>query len=278
MGAGYFLKTAQDSINRVSWNRHEMKYLISESQAARIRRFIEPYVLLDRHSEFKPNNAYPIVSLYLDSDNMQLCRESIEGKKNRFKLRVRNYVDNPDYPLFFEIKRRVGTIIIKSRARIMKASMMPLLNGTLAPPTDTDIEDENLKQFLLYADTINAGPAIKVRYLRQAFESIADDRVRITFDRDLSCMVTSVPEVQLNGPGWQKLPISGVILEIKFTGSYPAWLDSLTKCFSLRKQSLSKYVNCVNQACILGFRNPRRKIIEYGSDLASPRWASVGGR
>ena len=72
--------------DRSLWSRHEMKYLISEATAAGITQYIKAYTCLDRHSEFKPNNAYMISSVYLDSPDMKLCRESLEGTKNRFKL------------------------------------------------------------------------------------------------------------------------------------------------------------------------------------------------
>jgi hypothetical protein len=98
--------------------RFEMKYVISESKAAAMQRFIEPYLELDYYSKLQPHGCYPIVSLYLDSDNMQLCIESLRGKLKRFKLRIRSYSDEPNYPRFFEIKRRANVVIIKSRARV----------------------------------------------------------------------------------------------------------------------------------------------------------------
>ena len=72
---------------------------------------------------------YPIVSLYIDSPELQLCRESLTGQKNRFKLRVRSYTDEPEYPQFFEIKRRINQVIMKSRARVTDADVPNLLGG-----------------------------------------------------------------------------------------------------------------------------------------------------
>ena len=97
--------------DRSIWSRHEMKYLISESTASGITQYVKAYTCLDRHSEFKPNNAYMINSVYLDSGNMSLCRESLDGNRNRFKLRIRSYTDDVDYPRFFEIKRRQSATI-----------------------------------------------------------------------------------------------------------------------------------------------------------------------
>ena len=99
--------------------RYEMKYHITETQAAAITEFKKPFVALDRYCKLQPSRDYPIVSMYLDSGDLRLCRESLTGHKNRFKLRIRSYTDEPEYPRFFEIKRRMNTIIIKSRARVM---------------------------------------------------------------------------------------------------------------------------------------------------------------
>lgn len=235
-----------------------MKYLISESTAAGITQYIKAYTCLDRHSEFKPNNAYMISSVYLDSEDMRLCRESLEGNKNRFKLRIRGYTDDMDYPRFFEIKRRVNTIIIKSRARVMYHSVNPLLSGSLVSLPDHDTESENLRQFMLYMNSIHALPVVGIRYMRQAYEGIVDDRVRITLDRELSYNVTRDALVKSTGPDWHYIPMSNkVVLEIKFTGTYPAWIDRLVKYFGIRTQSVSKYASSIRHACLLRFCAPK---------------------
>lgn len=248
----------ESSSNRSLWSRHEMKYLISESTAAGITQYIKAYTCLDRHSEFKPDNAYMIQSVYLDSLDLKSCRESLDGVKNRFKLRIRSYTNDVDYPRFFEIKRRVNSIIIKSRARVMYPSVAPLLAGSSVTLPDHDIESENLKQFLLYKNSISALPVVGVRYLRQAYESIIDDRVRITLDRELSYNVTRNVLIRSDGPGWHYIPLNNkVILEIKFTGTYPAWIDRLVKYFGIKTQSVSKYANSIKHSCLLRFCAPK---------------------
>jgi SPX domain protein involved in polyphosphate accumulation len=214
--------------------RHELKYHITETQAAAIAEFIKPFVQLDRYCKLQPSRDYPIVSLYLDSAGLQLCRESLTGHKNRFKLRIRSYTDEPEYPRFFEIKRRMNTIIIKSRARVMEPDVETLLAGLPLPP-----------QNYTYVSNIRAEPAVLVRYMRQAYEGDDQNRVRVTFDRDLAYNITKLAQVRLGGRGWQRNPftMAGVILEIKFTDRYPAWLGRLVKMFGLRARSISKYAS-----------------------------------
>lgn len=234
-----------------------MKYVISESKAEAIAQFIKPYMHLDHYSQVQPSGSYPIVSLYLDSSNLKLCRESLTGQKNRFKLRIRSYTDEVDYPRFFEIKRRANTVIIKSRTKVMHSDVAPLISGVLSPPNGNGLHNNSaLRQFQLYQKSINGKPVVRTRYLRQAFEGIVDDRVRVTFDRKLSYNVTLKPDVGLNGQGWHYLLPNKVILEIKFTGHYPAWLSHVVRNFNLRKQSMSKYATSVKQSSLMGFCAP----------------------
>jgi hypothetical protein len=239
--------------DRSLWCRYEMKYVISEAKAAAIAQFVGPFLQVDRYCRAQPRGEYPIVSLYLDSDNLQLCRESLRGLLNRFKLRVRSYSDDADSPRFFEIKRRANTVIIKSRASVSDNDVATLLAGHYVPPLQNrGTEVDALKQFQLYMKNINAGPKVLIRYMRQAYEGDGENRVRVTFDRKLAYKVTSDPVVTINGWGWQH-NMEGVVLEIKFTGRYPAWLGRMTQYFNLQQQSMSKYVTSMEKAFRLGF-------------------------
>jgi len=252
-------KIPQKYVDRTLGCRHEIKYIISESKAQALARFVHPYLQPDRYSKLQPSGSYPIVSLYLDSDNLQLARETMTGKANRYKLRIRGYTDEPEYPLFLEIKRRVNTVIIKSRSRIMHDNIENLLSGMSLPPQNYTIDEEALKQFQFYMKNINARPMILIRYMRQAFESSLENRVRVTFDRELCYKVTQTPEVKFGGTGWQhhSYTMGNVILEIKFTARYPGWLNQMVKAFDLRQESVSKYATSIKQSYLLRFCAPQ---------------------
>lgn len=246
--------------------RYELKYLITEAQAAAVDRYIRPFLEYDRYSKLQRGGMYPIVSLYLDSDDMQLCKETLTGLKNRFKLRIRSYTDEPEYPRFFEIKRRINRVILKSRARVTDQDVPILLAGRLLPPQGFSTDEKALNQFQLYAASICAGPKVLIRYTRQAFENTDENRVRVTFDRELCYKITDKPEVRLGGGGWQPNALTNghVILEIKFTGTYPAWLTRMAAHFNLRARSVSKFATSIEQACSLGFCAPVIRNALYG--------------
>ena len=239
--------------------RHELKYHINESQAKAIAEFIKPYLEVDRYCKLQRSGDYPIVSLYLDSENLQLCQESLRGHKSRFKLRIRSYTDEPDYPRFFEIKRRINTIINKSRARVMNRDVPTLLAGLSLPPQNYTADIDTINQFQFYMKGIGARPIVLIRYMRQAFEGNLENRVRVTFDRELAYCVTNQPEVRLGGRGWQRNPFTlcGVILEIKFTNNYPAWLSQMVKYFNLQARSISKFGSSITDSRLLEFYAPQ---------------------
>jgi hypothetical protein len=99
-------------------------------------------------------------------------------------------------------------------------------------------DESALRQFQLYVNSIGAKPVILIRYMRQAYEDGSENRVRITFDRQLVYKVTFDPNVTLNGQSWQHRFLGGVILEIKFTDHFPAWLNQMVEYFDLQQQSI----------------------------------------
>jgi hypothetical protein len=146
---------------RIPMCRYELKYRISESKAAAIAQFIRPYVRLDHYCKLQPKGSYPVASLYLDSKGLQLCRESMEGRKNRFKLRIRSYTDQSNYPCFFEIKRRANAIIIKDRARVMPHNVETLLSGLSLPAQNINGDGETLYNWSGNYNGVNSGYTVE---------------------------------------------------------------------------------------------------------------------
>ena len=147
---------------------------------------------------------------------------------------------------------------MKSRAPARHQDVPMLLKGLMLPEQDFRTNREALNQFQLYASYLTAKPAVLIRYLRKAYESESENRVRITFDRELYYKVTKEPRVTLNGTGWQTnhLMVKGVILEIKFTATYPIWLSRLVTTFNLNSRSISKFATSMQQSSMLGYCGP----------------------
>src|SRR5213595_413435 len=115
--------------DRMQQQRFELKYLVSERTALLVRDFVRSYLEMDEFSVGRPNYSYPVHSLYLDSDDLTLYWRTINGDKNRFKLRLRYYSTHEDSPVFFEIKRRMNNCILKQRGGVRQDAVSRLLSG-----------------------------------------------------------------------------------------------------------------------------------------------------
>src|SRR6266478_882465 len=87
--------------DRMQQQRFELKYLIPEETALLVRDFVRSYLQMDEYSVGRPNYSYPVHSLYLDSQQLKLYWDTINGNKNPFKPRLPYYSTSPHTPVFF---------------------------------------------------------------------------------------------------------------------------------------------------------------------------------
>jgi VTC domain len=242
------------SRDRMQKQRFELKYLITEESALMVRDFVRSYLDFDEYSVGKPNYSYPVHSLYLDSDRLQLYWETINGNKNRYKLRLRYYSTHPDAPVFFEIKRRVNNCIMKQRGGVKQEFVPLLLKGHL-PQQDHLVSKAPshlvaLQNFCNLAHQIQARPKVHIYYMREAYVS-DDDQSRVTIDRKVYgdanldySIKTEMHDPCLNFKNY-------VILELKFTNRFPDWFRELVRIFGVMQCGAAKYCESIQG---LGFR------------------------
>ena len=231
--------------DRMQRQRFEQKYILDENRARAIREELLAHLELDENGVGKPDCSYPVHSLYLDSGLLETFWATINGDKNRYKLRLRFYDDQPDSPVFFEIKRRVNNCILKQRAGVRKAAVPWLLAGQLPDPRDllgdhrkSLLAIQNFQQLL---ERIHARPMAHVAYLREAYADSVSNSVRVTLDRavrtETRASVTFGTQMgHPAGPFGDR-----VILELKFTDRFPEWCRHLVQRFGLMQCSAAKY-------------------------------------
>jgi len=232
--------------DRLQLQRFELKFVIPEATALGIRDFVSSYLEVDEYGVGRPGYAYSIHSLYVDSDNLKLYWDTLNGNKNRHKLRVRFYDDQPDSPAFFEIKRRVNDAILKQRSPVRKEYVPLLLAGQLPEPRFL-FHPENVKhwsaveRFCQLMVEIRGRPKAHVAYLREAWISTHDNSVRVTMDRSIaiSPKADAVLTTEQLNPVRPFEP--NVVLELKFTGRYPTWFRELSRVFGLHQCGAAKY-------------------------------------
>lgn len=224
--------------------RYELKYLIPASLKHPIRDFVSSYLELDAFAKTSSDYVYTIHSVYLDSPSLRTHHATQLGERNRFKLRLRYYDDKPESPVFLEVKRRGGEVIIKSRCMVARHALSSVLSGDTSSLREQDLE--GYTNFTQLVRDLQATPRAYVAYQREAWVSHHDNSVRVTMDSD----VRVEPKFDLTPQTATKHPVSPfgeqIVLELKYTARYPEWFRSLVHTFHLMQSGGPKYSAGVN--------------------------------
>lgn len=237
--------------------RHEYKYLVDEPTARRIREHVAGFCALDAFAG--PRGRYLCDTLYLDTLQLHLYRATIEDEPVRHKLRIRAYPEAPDAPVFLEVKRRDGDVIVKHRAPVPADRWAAwLARGQLLDELAPRARDA-AAAFVTRYEASFAGPLVPtvlVRYEREPYTSTVDDYVRVTFDRALRFQPHA--ELSLAGADERWTPIddpiamrvaparSLAILELKFGTHAPTWMRQLIAKLELPRAAFCKYARAVD--------------------------------
>jgi hypothetical protein len=255
--------------------RYELKYRLPPALVAPVREAIARYCGPD---EAAAGESYVISSLYLDTRNFRLYRETMEQAPRRFKLRIRRYETGP---FFLETKRRLKDVIIKSRAAVPAEAWPALM---LDPAVEAGLKlsprvRNDVARFVNTVLRIDARPATVVRYRREAWVSQVDDYARVTFDHRIEGRAPEGWTVPVaDGHGWLPvdkpdrfgLPMSGVVLELKATTAVPFWMIDLARRFGLKREGFSKYGSALET--VVGLRGAS----EGWRDIEVGRWSRGG--
>jgi hypothetical protein len=223
--------------------RYELKYLVPGSLVEPIRSFISAYLELDGFAAGAPDLAYAIHSIYLDSARLDTFRSTINGDRNRFKLRVRFYDDDATTPVFLEMKRRFDDVIHKKRCLVPRDAVRRVIEGDASLVREKDMEGH--ASFCHLMHQIQAAPRAHVAYRREAWVSRYDNSVRVTMDREVRVepQFDLVPRTVMRRP---VMPFgSQVVLELKYTARFPQWFRELVRTFHLMQCGAPKYTGGV---------------------------------
>lgn len=229
--------------------RFENKYLVDNATALAVREFVRAYLELDEFSEAMADLSYPVHSLYLDSPDLKLYHSTLNGDKNRYKLRIRYYDDNTGSPTFFEIKSRCNNTISKQRGMVRRDAVATLLAGHL--PEEGHLlshrpgDLQAVRRFCRMVNDLGAYAVAHVAYLREAWVSPHDNSVRVTLDREVLCDLD--PTTNLFVGMTRPCCVFGklVVLELKFTNRFPDWFGDLVRIFNLVQCGAAKYAEGV---------------------------------
>lgn len=256
MGMGPSRKGAKDQIIE----RFEQKFVIHPRLVPPLREWMQPFVVPD------PNGKgdipeYVTTTLQLDTPHLDLALAKERKCFSRFKLRIRTYGTHPKEhePVFIEIKRKVGAVIIKSRSRMKRSQWRPtcILNPATGPFLKSPKDNNNYLEFCRIANAIGARPKMNIRYIRESYFGSNDDYARITFDRRVSYRPERnwhlADESVAEWKYWRAIDTqvglrtnyAGYIFELKAMRDTPTWMLELVRKFNLRNQGFCKYAVAV---------------------------------
>ena len=237
-----------------SFNRFELKYLVTLRQAEGFRQDLRAYLTPDENGN--GCGAYELASLYFDSPDYRCYWEKLDGIKLRRKLRIRRYeTDAPltgETPVFVEIKQRVDRVTQKRRALLPYREALRLCYEREIPPhapEDGAVVEEIAALLWQY----NLRPASLIHYRREAWMGgDYDIGLRVTFDTEMRYGVSVAgpaafqlesftAEHELFAPTW-------VIVEIKVNERIPYWLTEMVAFHNLTLVRLSKYCRSIELA------------------------------
>jgi hypothetical protein len=222
-------------------NRYEIKYMVESARIPELRRAIGGFFDFDPNGDAK--GTYVNYSIYFDSPYYRFYGEKREGELIRIKPRIRLYRPTPSAPpsaIYLELKARYDRIVEKRRVEIDADLARRLLSPGPLRLTPRELEKSVLAEFNYLSDRFALSPVVTVVYFRTAFNGRFQQDLRMTFDEELRCSMST----KLDIPPENLLvvvPPTHFILELKYNDRVSELLLHKLRCLGLEQQTLSKF-------------------------------------
>ncbi len=214
-----------------TFKRIEKKYLLSEAQ------YMALFQRTGTHLKPDAFGRSTVLSLYLDTPDHRIIRNSIEAADYKEKLRLRSYgTVKADGTVFLELKKKFGGVVYKRRAAMtLKEAERYLRMGI--KPFESQIMSEIDWAMRLYG---RPAGAMMIACEREAWFDEAHPDLRLTFDRNIRYRETEL-RLDSGSAGIGLLPEDTVLLEIKTAGAMPLWLADALDAEKILPGRFSKY-------------------------------------
>ena len=217
--------------------RHELKYILTAEQEAYFRKRLEGHMQVDQFG------LTSIASLYYDTPDSRLIRNSVEKPPFKEKIRLRSYgLATESSPVFLELKRKAYGIVYKRRVK----TTIPLVNKFFEGEGDICAGGQINREITTFRDFYGTlVPACLIIYDRTAYFQPGGD-LRLTIDGDPRYRTDKL-DLTYSMEGNSLLPPGGSILEIKVQDAMPLWLTEILSAGGIYKGSFSKYGEAYRQ-------------------------------
>ncbi|MCC7430581.1 polyphosphate polymerase domain-containing protein [bacterium] len=232
--------------------RYELKYFITEDVASEIQREMQGYLEFDPNMEFATSkDGCTISSAYFDNSSLYCYHEKLAGTKVRKKLRIRGYCNEESKKyVFFEIKRKVNNYVIKERGKVQLCELELALHPKDRNYSTNGITPRDIlviDKFRYFIETMRLEPIVLVAYERQAYQSIANDRLRITFDRNIRTKQISTVDVHDISGMKSCIDPKLIVFEVKFNDKIEPWVKKILLKYNLFSEAISKYCYSIDE-------------------------------
>lgn len=218
--------------NIMTFKRREIKYLLDDDEYNSLKERLQARLVEDEHG------MSTICNIYYDTSDFRIIRKSLEKPVYKEKLRLRSYgTAGAEDKVFVELKKKYNGIVYKRRETLTLAQSDEYLAGHTKAPYDTQIFRE-IDWFRDYYG--NLKPAMYISYEREAYYSLENPDLRITFDRNI--MYRSYNLSLAAGVEGEKILEPGQhLMELKAGGAIPVWLTKALDELGIYPASFSKY-------------------------------------
>ena len=225
------------SQTKLTFKRYEKKYLLSADKYDILRSRLDSRIRPDEY--FKST----VCSVYYDTADYLLIRNSIDSPIYKEKLRLRSYnVPKADDTVFVELKEKFKGLVYKRRIAMSAADASDYAAGRIKSPEDTQVSRE-IDWFL----KMNAvSPKVFLAADREAYVGVEDSELRITFDMGIRWRDYDL-DLTLGDYGKSVTESGQVLLEIKMPESCPMWLARLLSECEVFPTGFSKYGTCYKE-------------------------------
>ncbi len=214
--------------------RHEIKFLVSDSQLELLRYRIAPLMKQDLN---QTGSYYMIRSLYFDDLQDNCLRENLDGDDRRNKYRIRVYNNDFGY-IRLEKKSKIRAMTKKESVLISSAECDAFMRERVIRIQE---EFSDKKKCLFAEMQLKAlRPKSIVEYERTAY-IFRVGNVRITFDRNICGSLESKDFLREKICSVPILPSGIHILEVKFDELLPGFIYSALQIDALQVAAFSKY-------------------------------------
>lgn len=218
--------------------RNEWKYVCNEGELALLEARLKEVLVEDTYAG--EEGKYTVISLYFDDYKDSCAKSNNGGDPERYKWRIRYYLDGPSKYIHLERKEKKYGMCYKESCPLTEEEVEIVVKDKDVMGLFWQTGKDLLRKFCMEINTRRFRPKVIVQYERYAYiEPIAN--IRVTLDTNIAAGYEFEDFLEGN---YQLFPMQEQkkhVLEVKFDDIFPGYLKRMVEQFGLQQTAFSKY-------------------------------------